>query len=73
MSSLPLISVIIPTYNQDRFIGRCLRSLIVQKMQRDLYELIVINDGSTDQTSFALKQFGSSEAFQVENKNCLRV
>ena len=53
----PSISVIIPTYNQERWIGRCLRSLLNQTMKRDAYELIVVDDGSKDRTDFALELF----------------
>ena len=51
------ICVIIPTYNQERWIGRCLRSLLNQIMKRDTYEIIVVDDGSTDRTDFALELF----------------
>ena len=44
----PLVSVIIPVYNQEKWIGRCLRSLLNQTMNRDEYELVVIDDGSED-------------------------
>jgi len=53
----PLISVIIPVFNQDRFIGRCIRSLNHQLMHISSYEIIVIDDGSTDNTKYALSQF----------------
>ncbi|MBL52210.1 MAG: glycosyl transferase [Candidatus Marinimicrobia bacterium] len=53
----PLVSVIIPIYNQEKWIGRCLRSLMNQSMSRDKYELIVIDDGSNDKSSYALELF----------------
>ena len=46
--SKPVISVIIPAYNVESYIGDCLLSLIKQTF-KDI-ELIVINDGSTDKT-----------------------
>ena len=52
-----LISVIVPTYNHDRFIGRCLRSLLNQTFSRERYEIIVIDYGSTDKTQAALAGF----------------
>lgn len=53
----PSVTVIVPVFNQQRFIGRCLRSLLHQTLLRHQYEVIVINDGSTDLTSYALEQF----------------
>ena len=45
------ISVIIPTYNNASYIERCLRSLEDQSIDTDLFDIIVIDDGSTDNTS----------------------
>ena len=56
-SSLPQVSVIVAAYNQERFIGRCLRSLLHQTFPKKSYEIIVIDDGSTDRTSYALSLF----------------
>lgn len=44
----PLITVIMPTYNQDKFIGRAINSLLKQTLSD--WELIIVNDGSTDLT-----------------------
>lgn len=53
----PLISVIVPVYNQEKYLGRCLRSLLDQDMNRTDYEIIVIDDGSTDRSPYALDLF----------------
>jgi len=53
----PKVSVIVAAYNQERFIGRCLRSLLHQSMPHSDYEIIVIDDGSTDRTAYALELF----------------
>ena len=57
IAKIPLVSVIVAAYNQDRFIGRCLRSLLHQTIPHDDYEIIVVNDGSTDKTAYALELF----------------
>lgn len=53
----PKISVIVAAYNQERFIGRCLRSLLHQTLSHNDYEIIVVDDGSSDRTAFALTLF----------------
>lgn len=45
---VPKVSVIIPAYNVDRFIGRAIESLQNQTMRN--FELLIVDDGSTDRT-----------------------
>jgi len=52
-----LINVLVPAFNQEKYIGRCLRSLISQSLDKNSYEIIVVDDGSTDNTSYALSLF----------------
>ena len=46
----PVISVIIPTFNRSEILEKCLLALHHQSIERDRYEVIVVDDGSTDQT-----------------------
>ena len=52
-----LVSIIVPVHNQENYIGRCLRSLLNQSLDQKKYEVIIINDGSTDKTKYALDLF----------------
>lgn len=45
----PLVSIITPTFNHERFIGQCLDSVLSQTFGD--WEQIVVDDGSTDQTA----------------------
>ncbi len=42
------ISIIVPVYNADKFVGQTIESLVNQTLDNDEYEIIIINDGSTD-------------------------
>ncbi|MFM6207508.1 glycosyltransferase family 2 protein, partial [Planktothrix sp.] len=52
---MPRVSVIIPTYNCDRFLPEAIDSVLMQTYQD--YEIIVIDDGSTDQTCQVLESY----------------
>ena len=46
---MPLVSILVPVYNVERYLSRCLDSLVAQTY-KDI-EIIIINDGSTDNYS----------------------
>lgn len=53
--TLPLISVVMPTYNQARFLGDAVRSVLAQDYPR--WELLVINNFSEDETTKVVESF----------------
>ena len=56
MSSV-LISIIVPAYNIESHIGRCLDSILAQTHKR--IEIIIVDDGSTDGTGIIIDQYAS--------------
>lgn len=55
MIDLPLISVIIPVYNVDKYLSKCLDSIINQTYHN--LEIICVNDGSTDKSGEILSSY----------------
>lgn len=53
-TGLPLVSVVIPTYNRWPMVGEAVQSVLAQTFDR--FELIVVDDGSTDSTVPSLSQ-----------------
>jgi glycosyltransferase involved in cell wall biosynthesis len=65
--TLPTISVIVPTYNAARFIEEALNSVLAQTLQPT--EIIVIDDGSTDETREVVASLGSEKINYVQQEN----
>ena len=42
------LSIIVPLYNVEKYVEKCILSVIDSPLPKDDYEIIVINDGSTD-------------------------
>lgn len=58
-------SVIIPAYNAEAFIGRCLESVIGQDYPKDRYEVIVVDDCSPDRQNDIVRQIASKTVVPV--------
>ncbi|MBO7243796.1 MAG: glycosyltransferase family 2 protein [Alphaproteobacteria bacterium] len=65
--SIPKISVVMSTYNRDHAIGGAIESILNQTMED--FELIVINDGSTDDTQKILEDYANKDKRLVVIKN----
>ena len=58
------LSVIVPVYNAEAFIARSLDSLLAQRLAAS-YEIIVVNDGSTDGTARILERYAPMPAVKI--------
>jgi glycosyltransferase involved in cell wall biosynthesis len=62
----PLVSVVVPAYNSGPYISECLESIASQRGAFET-EIIVVDDGSTDDTRERVRQFGSVRLFEQRN------
>lgn len=51
----PVVSIITPTYNHEKFIGQCIESVLTQTFAN--WEQIIIDDGSTDLTARVIRRY----------------
>ena len=63
----PLVSVIIPTYNSAGYIEEALESVFEQTLQD--FEIIVVDDGSTDGTGEVLRKYGDRIRYIYQENN----
>ncbi|MGA9873231.1 MAG: glycosyltransferase family 2 protein [Rhodococcus sp. (in: high G+C Gram-positive bacteria)] len=59
MTRAETLSVVVPAYNEEAYIGLCLKSLVAQS--DDLHEIIVVDNNSTDRTAAVVRAFMATE------------
>ena len=67
---MPKVSVVVPVYNVDKYLERCLDSLVYQTL-KDI-EIVIVNDGSTDKSAEIIKKYVQSypnKVFAFEKEN----
>jgi len=63
----PKITVLMPTYNDEKYIHKSIQSVLSQK-EVDI-QLIIINDGSTDNTEEVIRSFNSDKMILLNQSN----
>jgi glycosyltransferase involved in cell wall biosynthesis len=63
MIEKPLISIIIPVYNGEKYLRQCLNSVLSQTYEN--WELLLIDDGSTDPSSYICDEYASDSRIIV--------
>lgn len=58
------LSIIVPVYNVEKYIRTCLESVYSQGLDESIYEVIVVNDGSTDNSMGVIENIISSHKNQ---------
>ena len=70
MALSKILTVIVPSYNMEKYLPKCLGSLVVAPELMERLEVLVVNDGSTDRTSDIAHEFATkySNSFRVIDK-----
>lgn len=63
----PLISIIIPVYNAESYIKKCIDSILSQKYNN--FEIIIVDDGSTDSSLSIIKKYETKNIKIVSKQN----
>ncbi|MEO5777425.1 MAG: glycosyltransferase family A protein [Flavobacterium sp.] len=64
---MPYFSIVIPVYNKENFVAKTIKSVLAQTFTD--YEIIIVNDGSTDQSEAGILEFKDSRIQYYSKKN----
>src|SRR5215217_7762241 len=65
-AKVPLVTVVIPCYNQAHFLKEAIESVLKQSYAH--YEIVVVDDGSTDETSEVASSYEGVRLIRQENR-----
>ena len=68
-----IFSIIIPTYNLENCIVECLQSIEAQTISREKFELIVVDDCSSDNTCKNIYEFLKNSTLKVNSVEVLKI
>ncbi|MEP7705691.1 glycosyltransferase [Paraglaciecola sp. 25GB23A] len=67
INSAPMVSVVVPMYNVEKYIEQCIESVLAQHFQN--FELILVDDGCSDKTLQLVSQFSDSRIRLIRQQN----
>ncbi len=67
-ADIPAVSIVMPLFNKEKEVSRAIRSVLSQSAQ--VFELIVVNDGSTDNSPSVVNKFVDLRIRMIYQKNC---
>lgn len=62
------LSIVVPAYNVEKYIAKCIDSILNQKTKYN-YELIIVNDGSTDNTKSIIEEYSDEKIKFIGQNN----
>lgn len=60
------VTLIVPIYNMEKYLAPCLDSIVMQTIDKDLIEVLLINDGSTDTSPAIMHEYAEKYPFMKE-------
>ncbi len=70
---MKLISIVIPAYNEEEDLPKCLSAILKQDFPKNDYEIIVVDNNSTDKTIEVAKKFGAKVISELKQGNTFAV
>ena len=67
---MPKLSVVVPVYNTEKYLRECIDSILAQTFTD--YELILVDDGSTDGSSIICDEYACKDHIQVIHQEIAR-
>ena len=58
-------SIVVPVYNSAKYLRKCVDSLVAQTIGKDKLEIILVNDGSTDESADLCREYASKYSFVI--------
>lgn len=68
---MPKVSVVMPAYNAEKYIGEAIESILTQTYCD--FELIIVNDGSTDRTEEIILSYSDTRIVYLKNESNLKI